>query len=277
MRNKFLIFCFSLCLTTLMAQSVPQAFKYQSVIRDANGNTMVNKPVKIQFKLSQYTGANLVAVYTETQAATTTKIGLINLNVGKGTVVLGNFSQPDWSKPTFLNIGVDIAGGNNFTDLGAAELLSVPYALYSANGDIKQTLSQSGTNVTLSNGGGTISINDADASPTNEIEMPTDAVAGDISYYNGTSWKRVPAGATGTVLTMGIGGKPFWQTPPQLDSLIKVTMTNGDVIYVHSVDNSVGVVWGSLGIDIAALVNFTTAAAANMDFSGEASTVAIVA
>ena len=247
MLHKLLLFCFSLCLTSLMAQTVPQAFRYQSVIRDAAGNTMANQAVGIQFQLAQDNGGGLVTVYTETHSATTSNIGLINLSVGKGTATMGNFSQTDWSMPTFLNIAVDIAGGTNYLDLGAAELLSVPYALYAANGggndadadptNELQTLTQSGANVTLSNGGGTISVNDADANATNEIELPTDAVSGDIAYYDGIAWKRVPGGQGGQTLTLRNNGNPEW-VGISTEGLLEVTMPNGEIMNVHPIANS---------------------------------------
>ena len=284
MLHKLLILCFSLCLTSLMAQDVPQAFKYQSVIRDAAGNTMTNQAVGIQFQLAQTVGADLVVVYTETHAATTSNIGLINLSVGKGTATLGNFSQTDWSKPTFLNIAVDITGDTNYLDLGAAELLSVPYALYAANGggsdadadpaNELQTLTQTRANVTLSNGGGTISINDADANATNEIELPTDAVAGDIAYYNGTAWKRVPEGKGGQTLTLRNNGNPAW-TGISTEDLYEVILPNGEIMNVSPtiVDN---VDWAGFN-PVNSGPNFPTQAQAILDFNGEANTQAIVA
>ena len=283
MLHKLLILCFSLCLTSLMAQDVPQAFKYQSVIRDAAGNTMTNQAVGIQFQLAQTVGADLVVVYTETHAATTSNIGLINLSVGKGTATMGNFSQTDWSMPTFLNIAVDIAGGTNYLDLGAAELLSVPYALYAANGggndadadptNELQTLTQSGANVTLSNGGGTISVNDADANATNEIELPTDAVSGDIAYYDGIAWKRVPGGQGGQTLTLRNNGNPEW-VGISTEGLLEVTMPNGEIMNVHPIANS-SVIWGPFAV-IPNLPDLTLAQA-NLDFNGKANTAAIVA
>jgi len=62
----------------------------------------------------------------------------------------------------------------------------------------------------------------------------------------------------------------------QLGSLIKVPMTNGDVIYAFPTDNSTNVQWGGYGTNITALTNITTKAVANMDFNGEANTAAIV-
>jgi len=64
--------------------------------------------------------------------------------------------------------------------------------------------------------------------------------------------------------------------PSQLDRPLKVTMTNGDVIYASPVDNSTAVLWGP-HTDITTLSDIQTLAGANMDFAGETNTAAIVA
>ena len=61
--------------------------------------------------------------------------------------------------------------------------------------------------------------NDADADPTNEIELPTTGNVGDMAYWNGTTWVSIPSGTVGQVLTIGAGGVPAWSnasggTPP---------------------------------------------------------------
>ena len=62
-----------------------------------------------------------------------------------------------------------------------------------------------------------------------------------------------------------------------LDKLLKVTMTNGGVIYVHPTDNSTSVKWGGgESTNITALPDMKKLAAANMDFNGETNTTAIV-
>lgn len=65
--------------------------------------------------------------------------------------------------------------------------------------------------------------------------------------------------------------------PPQIESLLKVVMANGDTIYVSPVNNHPpnGVGWGGFG-DIAALKDIKTVAAANSDYNGEANTTKIV-
>jgi len=51
--------------------------------------------------------------------------------IGQGSVLSGSFAAIDWSQgPYFIEIGIDVNGGNNFTTLGTQQLMSVPYALY---------------------------------------------------------------------------------------------------------------------------------------------------
>ncbi|GAG52677.1 unnamed protein product, partial [marine sediment metagenome] len=62
---------------------------------------------------------------------TTNEFGLINLNIGEGTVVSGNFTTIDWSADTyFIKIEMDITGGTTYEEYGISQLLSVPYALH---------------------------------------------------------------------------------------------------------------------------------------------------
>jgi hypothetical protein len=231
---------FPLLLLGLYAQAqVPQAFKYQAVVRDASGQVLTNQQVSLKIDLI---GAD--TAYTEIHDNVTNAFGLVNLEIGRGTVQFGDFSQIDWSQqPLFIQVSLDAAGGSDYQIMGFAELLSVPYALHAANSG-----------------------------------LPATPERGDLLYYDGTAWQRLRAGAAGAVLTMGADGLPAWNISiPPLDSLLKVTMANGDTIYVHPEDSSLGVIWGGEGTDIIALANMPNFEAARMDFSGEASTAAIVA
>lgn len=224
---------------TAQAQA-PQAFKYQAVVRNAAGQVLANQLVGLKITLLG-TGTP----YVEVHSVTTNAFGLVNLEVGRGTPVSGNFSQINWAQENiFVQLALDATGGTNYQNMGTSELLSVPYALYAAN--------------------------------SGSSGLPTDAQAGDMVYYDGTAWQRLPAGSTGLVLTMGADGKPFWKAPSELDFLIKLKMTNGDLIYVSPVNHSTFVQWGP-NTDITILDNISTVAEANLDFNGEANTEAIVA
>ncbi len=109
---------------------LPQAFKYQSVVRN-NGQVVVNQPVGVLVKLLQGSAQGTV-VYSEVQNQSTNQYGVLNLSIGQGTSQTGNFSAIDWSNgPYFLETDVDSAGGTNYQIMGTSQLLSVPYALYS--------------------------------------------------------------------------------------------------------------------------------------------------
>jgi len=238
---------FSLLLLSFAAQAqTPQAFKYQAVVRNAAGQVLTNQNVGLHIRLSPADTA--MTLYAETHSAPTNAFGLVNLEVGRGTVVSGQFAMIDWAQqPIFIKVSLDATGGSNYAEMGTSELLSVPYALYAAN---------------AAGGSG----------------LPTDAEKGDLLYHDGTTWQRLPAGAAGTVLTMGADGLPAWKAlPSPLDSLLEVTMTNGEVIYASPVDNGPQFVkWGGYGINITALPDITSVAAVNMDFNGETNTTAIV-
>jgi len=128
-----LMFLLLSMMSVLMAQTPPQAFKYQAVCRDVNGNPLINQAVK--FKIGIVQGSiNGNMVYTEYQLDTTNAYGVSNLEIGRGTPLNGTFSNINWANgPYFINLAFDPAGGNAFVSLGVQELLSVPYALYAGS------------------------------------------------------------------------------------------------------------------------------------------------
>ena len=131
MKRYLLLIIPLFCLLNLgYTQSPPESFKYQSVVRDASGNMLQNQMVSFQFTIIQ---GNLpgTPVYQETFTISTNSYGLVNLDIGRGFVISGNFSTIDWSLgPYFIETGLDVTGGTNFSIMSTNELMSVPYALY---------------------------------------------------------------------------------------------------------------------------------------------------
>lgn len=149
----------------------PEGFKYQAVVRDAGNLILNNQAVGMRMTIQQGSIGG-TTVYQETFTPTTNAYGLVNLEIGSGTVVSGNFTTIDWSSgPYFIETAVDVTGGTSYIVMGTSQLMSVPYALHSntaenvVNDQINdadadpnnelQSISRSGTTVTLSNGGGT--------------------------------------------------------------------------------------------------------------------------
>lgn len=110
----------------------PQAFKYQSIVRNDEGNPMANAAITIRATI--HDGAETgPAVYQETHAVTTNLFGLVNLQIGNGTIVSGNFPSIAWgSGSKWMEIEADF--GTGYVAMGTSELLSVPYALFCPNG-----------------------------------------------------------------------------------------------------------------------------------------------
>ncbi|MCD4697903.1 MAG: hypothetical protein K8S16_16885 [Bacteroidales bacterium] len=134
--KKLIFISVIVLLNTLLFAQSPNAFKYQAVVRDASGASICNTDVSLKFIIhhGSPTGAE---VYDETHSPTTTNdFGLVNLEIGNGTPVSGNFSAIEWESDIyFITVALDITGGSNYQEMGTEQLFSVPYAMHSINAD----------------------------------------------------------------------------------------------------------------------------------------------
>ncbi|MAD50305.1 MAG: hypothetical protein CMC95_03255 [Flavobacteriales bacterium] len=132
--SKFYSLLFALLMSTaLLAQSPPQSFSYQTVIRDAGFNIMANQEVVLKLSIVEDDPQG-VMVYQEKHVETTSAIGLVNLFIGEGNVSSGSFDAIDWANHTyFLEVAIDFDNDDNFITMGTSQLRSVPYALYALN------------------------------------------------------------------------------------------------------------------------------------------------
>ncbi len=138
---------------TLFGQS-PEAFKYQAVVRDGSGTLITSQAVGVQMTVLQGSPSGTI-VYQETHAPTTNVYGLIDLEIGLGSVVSGTFSSINWgSGPYYMQTAIDVTGGSSYVILGTSQLLSVPYALHAktAENSTPQTLSINGDTLFISDG-----------------------------------------------------------------------------------------------------------------------------
>lgn len=117
---------------TTFAQA-PQKMSYQAIVRNAGNTLIANANVGMRISVLQGTSTG-VAVYVETQTATTNANGLVTLEIGAGTVVSGTFASISWGTNTyFIKTETDPTGGTNYTIVGTSQFLSVPYALFASN------------------------------------------------------------------------------------------------------------------------------------------------
>ena len=123
-----------LLLTASVWAQAPQKMSYQAVIRNSSNALITSTPVGMQISILQGSPTG-TAVYVETQTPSTNANGLVSLEIGTGTVITGTFSAINWATgPYFIKTETDPTGGTAYTIAGTNELMSVPYALFSANG-----------------------------------------------------------------------------------------------------------------------------------------------
>ena len=211
---------------------VPKAFNYQAVVRNSSGEVLSNHSVSFKISILKKSSTGSV-VYSERHQVKTNSFGLANFEIGSGNTKSGTFSPAGWGlSPHFIKIEFDPAGGSAFSQLATTKLVSVPYAFqaeYVTNDNVNdadhdpsneiQTLSISGTQLTLSNGGKTVTL----PSSGGGDNWGTQTVATDATLTGlGTTAKPlsvVPDGdgddtneiqtlsISGTQLTLSNGGK----------------------------------------------------------------------
>jgi uncharacterized protein (TIGR02145 family) len=124
-------------LTASVLAQAPQKMSYQAVIRNTSNALVISTKVGMRISILKGSAtaiASPLTDYVETQTDTTNANGLVSLEIGKGTPVIGTFAGIKWAEgPYFIKTETDPKGGTNYTIEGANELLSVPYALYSGN------------------------------------------------------------------------------------------------------------------------------------------------
>jgi hypothetical protein len=140
-RNLLTLVLIALLNNSTTAQS-PLGIPYQAVVRDNNGQPLVNSALTTRFTLHEQTPTGSIS-YQETHNTSSNSQGLIALTFGEGTPTTGTFSSINWSQTIkFLQVETDL--GNGFTEIGTQQLMSVPFALYSG------TSGTSNSNSTLS-------------------------------------------------------------------------------------------------------------------------------
>ena len=146
-------------------------------MQDSSGAPLANRDISVEVGI--FSGP--IPVYFETHAVTTSSGGLAIFYVGSGAATLGSFASINWSfGPYSIQFGVDTNGGGNYVLLGSAQLLSVPYSLYSQDVAVKndadfdpanelQNLSLQNAELTISGG------NNVDLSPLQSTSNDTDS------------------------------------------------------------------------------------------------------
>jgi uncharacterized protein (TIGR02145 family) len=189
--TKQLLFIALFISAITFAQS-PQKMSYQGVLRNSSSVLITSAQVGMRISILQSSATGTVA-YSETQSPTTNANGLVSLEIGSGTPVTGTFAGINWANgPYFIKTETDPAGGTNYTINGTSQLMSVPYALFSANATAGPQGPAGAAGLTTSVNGvaqvaGAITLTTADIAASNNKNYVTDAQQAVIGNTSGTN------------------------------------------------------------------------------------------
>lgn len=109
----------------------PDLIGYQAIIRKNDNSLVSNQKIGIEISILEKSISGN-QVFVELQSPTTNANGLVTLNIGEGTSVLGTLNKINWGNgPYFVKTRIDVKGGNNYTLESNSQLLSVPFSFYS--------------------------------------------------------------------------------------------------------------------------------------------------
>ncbi len=174
MKNVYSLVFFVFVTVLAYAQS-PQFFNYQAVIRDNTGQVIENQNVSLRVTILEGSvgGTN---VYQEEHSVTTNGFGLVNIEIGNGSVVSGDFALIGWGTNSyFVQIELDETGGTSYQLMGVSQLLSVPYAMYAnTSGKSDSTIWKRNINDIFYNEG---NVGIGEITPTGRLVVRSDSLA----------------------------------------------------------------------------------------------------
>ncbi len=207
MKKLYIIFAMAFA-QLMQSQTVPQAFNYQGIARDAQGVSMPSKQLGIKITLQEKSGNTTTDVYAETHTVTTSSTGLFNIAIGRGTASIGTFSNVNFSnKNISVKTEIDPNGGTSYSLSGTSELLSVPYALVAGN----STTSPSSDVWTKDNSNNYVYVNKVEkvgigtATPTTYLDIKQNATGANRGFLNLSNTSTASDGAVWMGLKAGNG------------------------------------------------------------------------
>jgi hypothetical protein len=148
--KQLLLLIFSIFLTIFVFGQTPTVINYQGIARNASGNVLTNQNIGLRLSIHDGTSSGSI-LYQETRSFKTDRFGMFVVQIGSSgaTNVLNSINGIDWSAggDKFLQVELSPNNNNTFIDMGAGQLLSVPYAFLAkgaapigaASGDLSGT------------------------------------------------------------------------------------------------------------------------------------------
>jgi hypothetical protein len=222
-------FFFILILPQNLFSQAPDGVNYQAVVRGPLGLPLNAQPVDVRFNIRQGSPTG-TSVFLEIHNTTTNQFGLINLELG--SVNNGAFSVINWGTGGAYYLQIEVDAGSGFDDLGASQLLSVPYALFAKSAATGQQgfnslLDTVTAGASCPNGGYKVLLGlDANA---NTVLDPVEVTS---SFYvcNGTSGLSINWIGSSTTFPVGNPNDAFYNSADGISYIFNGTTTSWDTL-----------------------------------------------
>ena len=120
---SYLLIFVAFGITNIPAQITGDGFHYKTRLVDNTGTGIANQQVDIMFTIIDQMSNVL---YQEVHTTNTDDNGIVDVVIGEGTAIQGNFINVVWGERRFLNVQIDFGGG--WIDYGTKPLKYVPFA-----------------------------------------------------------------------------------------------------------------------------------------------------
>ncbi len=236
--KRIVFLVFALAISSIAFSQAPQAFNYQALLRNSDGEPLKNEAVIVKINILQGSISGFLA-YSEVHNTETNEFGLVNLVVGDGETS-NDLSDINWTEgPFFVEIFV------NDLHMGTNSLLSVPYALHAGTVDNTddadadpenelQELSIEGNSLTISEG--------------NSVIIPSTGSAwinsGDNLYFNGGN---VGIGISTPLAKLTVLNENLPETSGSRVNWLRLygNSSNSDNLYIYHRRHTEGADWNS--------------------------------
>lgn len=128
--------CLLLVLSTIFFDGFTQSplqFNYQAIARNSKGVPLAEKDISLRFSIRTQSETGTVE-YMEIRHVRTNPFGMFSVAIGSegARFSTGTLKEVKWEAgKKYLQVEMDPKGGNDYTNLGSTQLVSVPYALFS--------------------------------------------------------------------------------------------------------------------------------------------------
>ena len=134
--RKLLLMLFKIFTVVVVTAQVPGEINYQGVARNPGGIAIANQDITLRLSIRNNSSTGTIE-YQETRKLKTNSFGLFTVAIGSSGAMnaTGTLNGINWSDGNrrYVQVEIDPSAGYSFKNMGTAQLLSVPYAMYAGS------------------------------------------------------------------------------------------------------------------------------------------------